>query len=376
MNRIIFLIIFTLTYSLASADDEISVIEFSGDVFATGSNVTHEGIGTDDLFMAGEKIQSSADITGSAHAAGRRVKLLGSIGKDVYAAGMDILLTKQVAGDVTVAGYEIVLGSSVGGDLRTSGSEVEINGAVTGYAMIAAESANLNSPISGDVSLAAENVHFGPDARIDGQLILYEENPGELIVPEHVITEDRISRRDIDDFKKRWKDDMSSVFSWRRAVFSFIAGVILVAAIAALIAGFAPEHLAKMRKKILNTPFRTLGFGFLTQAAVLGSAILFAMTIIGILFTPACVLLALILGFLGYVIGAYAFGVGLLLAFGRSEPETFRDRAMAAGTGALIAGLLAIIPFLGWLFVFALVLSGIGAIITHLFRPVFFAANS
>ena len=106
MNRIIFLIIFTLTPSLASADDEFSVIEFGGDVFATGSNVTHESMGTDDLFMAGEKIQSSADITGSAHAAGRRIKLHGSIGEDVYAAGMDILLTRQVAGDVTVSWYE------------------------------------------------------------------------------------------------------------------------------------------------------------------------------------------------------------------------------------------------------------------------------
>ena len=345
-------------------------------MFATGSNVNHDSTGTDDLFMAGEKIHSSADITGLAHAAGRRIMLHGSIGEDVYAAGMDILLTKQVAGDVTVAGYEIVLDSTVGGDLQASASEVVINGPVTGYALVAGESVNLNSTISGDVSMAAENVHFGSDARIDGQLILYEESPGELIVPGHVIPEERISRRDIDDIENRWQGDMSGVFNWRRAVLSFIAGIILVAAIAALIAGLAPEHLAKMRKKILNTPFRTLGLGFLAQAAVLGSAILFAMTIIGILFTPACILLAVILGFLGYVIGAYAFGVGLLLAFGRSEPQTFRDRAVAAGTGALIAGLLAIIPFLGWLFVFALVLSGIGAIITHLFRPGFFVASS
>ena len=376
MNRILFLIMFALTFSLANADDESSVIEFGGDVFATGSDVTHDSTGTDDLFMAGEKIQSLADISGSAHAAGRRINLHGTIGGDVYAAGMDILLTRQVAGDVTVAGYEIVLDSTLGGDLRATGSEVVINGPVRGYALIAGESADLNSTISGDVSMAAENVNFGSDARIDGQLILYEESPGDLIVPEYVIPEDRISRRDVDDFNKRWKGDMTSVFNWRRAVLSFIAGVILVAVIAALIAGLVPEHLANMRKKILSTPFRTLGLGFLTQAAVLGSAILFAMTIIGILFTPASILLALILGFLGYVIGAYAFGVGLLLAFGRSEPETFRDRAIAAGTGALVAGLLAIIPFLGWLFVFALVLSGIGAIITHLFRPVLFVANS
>ena len=149
--------------------------------------------------------------------------------------------------------------------------------------------------------------------------------------------------------------------------------MIVVAALAALIAALVPERLAEMRRQILARPFHLLWLGFLTQSAVIGAGVLFAMTIIGLLLTPAMVLLALVSGFAGYVVAAYAFGVGLMLAFGRSEPDSIGDRAMAAGVGALAAGIIGLIPFLGWLFVLALVLSGIGAITVRVIRPVFFA---
>lgn len=367
-----------LTTSLAFAEDETSALSFGGDTFIAGSQITHSANGTDDLFMAGESLQSLADISGSLHAAGRTVNLQGSVDRDVYAMGMDVSLRGKVGGDATLAGYDVLLDSELAGDLRASGSTVTVNGPVSGYALLAGENVTLNSRIVGDVSLAAENISFGSGAKIDGQLVLYEETPGELKVPENVITEDRITRKSQEDLEEygegdRFGDKEGEFFNWRNALLAFFSGVILVAAIAALIAGIAPQHLANMRKAILLRPFRTLGLGFITQAAVIGSAVLFAMTVIGLLFAPASVLLAFILGFLGYVIGAYAFGVGFMLVLGRNEPTTFQQRALAAATGALVVALLGLIPFLGWLFVLAIVLTGIGAITTRMFRPMFFA---
>ncbi len=86
---------------------------------------------------------------------------------------------------------------------------------------------------------------------------------------------------------------------------------------------------------------------------------------------PAAVLVALVAAFAGYVVAAYAVGVGLLLLIGRSEPDSVATRALAAGTGALAVGIVALVPFLGWLFVLAL--TGIGAIVIRVFRPGLFA---
>jgi len=371
---LLLLVTLLLVTSLAMAEEDTSSFNFGGDIFLAGSQVTHSAESTDDLFMAGETLKSITNISGSLHAAGRTIKLQSAVVRDVYAVGIDVSLHGNVGGDATLAGYDVVLDSEVAGDLRASGSKVTVNGAVAGYALLAGESVTLNSRIIGDVNLAAENVSFGSEAKIDGQLIIYEETPGELKIPESVIAEDRITRKsedDLDGFERSGRFGHES-FSWRKALLTFFSTVILLAAVAALIAGIAPQHLTSMRKTILSRPFRTFGLGFVAQSALIGSAILFTLTVIGVFFVPASILLAFILGFLGYVIGSYAFGVGLMLALGRNEPETFGQRALAAAVGAFVVALLGLIPFLGWLFVLAIVLTGIGAIITRMFRPVFF----
>ena len=284
---------------------------------------------------------------------------------------MDVTLSGPVTGDASLAGYDIVVGGTVGGDLRASGSKVTINAPVAGYALLAGESVTLNSVISGDVSVTGPGLVFGPDARIDGNLTLYEPEENQTEVPRQVVPPDRVERIQVEDWRKGdWK--MPRVFDWRGAVLSFIGGVIAVAAIAALIAAVAPQRL---RVRTLDAPFRSLWFGFLAQSTLVGSAIISAMTVIGLLLVPASLFLAVVGGFLGYVIGAYTFGVGLLLAFGRGEPGTMGERALAAAIGALLAGLIGLIPFLGWLFVLALTLAGVGAITMQVFRPAFFATD-
>ena len=126
---------------------------------------------------------------------------------------------------------------------------------------------------------------------------------------------------------------------------------------------------------ILSTVLQRLGLGFLTLSAIAGSALLLALTLIGIVVSPAAILLAVLTGFAGYVIGVYAFGVGLMLAIGRDEPRSIADKALAAGAGAVVAGILALIPFLGWLFVLALTLAGVGAICMRVFSPHFFTEH-
>ena len=156
-----------------------------------------------------------------------------------------------------------------------------------------------------------------------------------------------------------------------RVLASFIAGVIGLTALATLVAALIPDALAEMRRRLLAAPFGSLWVGFLAQSVIVGGMVVFAFTIIGLLAIPAFVLLAMVAAIAGYVVGVYSFGVGLLMAFGRSEPGSIGEKALSAGVGALVAGLIAAIPFLGWLFVLALSLAGLGAIAERLFRPRF-----
>ena len=371
MARFLIGIILSLFATGAMAQDDSVSISFGGDSFLAGPDAALTTTGTDDLFMVGETVRAVADISGSAHAAGRRVSLQAGVGQDAYAAGMDVEVLGPVGGDASLAGYDIVVDGSIGGDLRASGAKLAVNGPVLGYAAIAGEKVYLNSVITGDARVAAKELVFGPDARIDGKLTVYEQVGEEVLIPETVVSGDRLERVPVEDWNEgNW--NVPHVFNWWRAVSIFIICIIVVAAVAALIAAVAPEQLALMRTKTLEAPFRSLWIGFLMESALFGSAMVFAMTIIGIFLAPAMIVLALIAGFFGYVVGAYTFGVGLLLAIGRGEPDTLGERALAAGVGSLLTGLIVLIPFLGWLFMVALTLTGIGAITMRVFRPAFF----
>ncbi len=353
------------------AQEKKERLDFGGDSFLAGGTVVFDADGVDDLFMAGETVRGKRAIAGSAHLAGRKVSMTGAVGGDAYLAGMDVALEGRVAGDATLAGYTVRVGE-VAGDLRVSGANLVLAGPVAGYALVAGDEVAFESTIAGDVSLTAREVTFADGARIGGKLTLYEEKPGALEVPARVVPEDRIERRKASEWSEATQD--LEVWSIQRAFGRFLIGIVIVAAIAAAIAAVIPEKLADLRRAILQRPWRSLLVGFLAQSAVIGSTVILMLTIVGLLLAPAAVLVALVAAFAGYVVAAYAVGVGLLLLIGRPEPDSIATRALAAGTGALAVGIVALIPFLGWLFVLALALTGIGAIVVKVFRPGLFAA--
>ena len=363
-------IIFAVAVYPLAAQEKKDYFDFSGDRFLAGATVVNDAEGADDLFMAGETVRSEMKIAGSALLAGRRVIVTGDVGGDAYLAGMDVTLDGIVSGDATVAGYNVQVGEVVG-DLRVSGANVTITGPVSGYALIAGDEVIIESAITGDVSLTARRVEFAEDARIGGKLTVYEEQVGDTEIPAQVITEDRVERREISEWSQAATD--LQVWNWRGALTSFLTWVVIIAGFAALIAAIVPQKLADLRRSILERPFRTLWFGILAESVIVGSTIILMFTLIGLLLAPATVLIALVGAFAGYVVAAYAFGVGLLKAIGRPEPDGIGTRALAAGVGAFVVGLIALIPFFGWLFVLALALAGVGAIAIWLFRPKFFA---
>jgi len=353
-----------LLTTAALADGEGDRLAIGGDAFRAGRSVSFAQEGRTDLFLAGEKVTASTEIAGTAHMAGRWVTLSGATGGNAYMAGQDVTLSGAVAGNATLFGQDVTVSGPVAGNLRASGSEVRIEGDIGGYALLAGERVTLDSVVAGDMALTARDVDFGPGARVDGTLMLYETTPGQLTVPSSVAPEARIERHPAAD----WTRDRGhhGGHSWRGVLGGFLFGVLLVAGVAATTAAVMPTALAAIPRPIRDRPGRTCGAGFLTLSALSGAGLVVALTGIGILLTPAFFLLAVLAGFFGYVVGAYAFGVALLSAAGRALPDSIGDRALAAGVGALVAGVIGLVPFLGWLFVLLVLLTGLGALAIRL----------
>ncbi len=363
----------------AVAQDEGATAEFGNYRFVSGETVVIEQTGTDNLLAAGAAVKIEGGHTGSAYIAGRTVEIRGPIGGDAFIAGMDVVVDAPVSGDASIKGSNVTVGE-IGGNLRASAGTLNVNGPVAGYAVLSGDDVLLEDIVSGDLYINARNVGFGDSARVEGRLVVFEDEVGKMEIPGDIASDARIERRNVSE----WEDAVSSLTSetWQSLVRSFLIGVLVIAVLASLIAAVIPQSLAELRRSLLDRPLRNVWFGFLAESVAMGAAIamaatlvvVFAATLTGLLLIPASLVFMLVVGFAGYVVAAYSLGAGLLMLIGRPEPGGIGARITAAGTGALVAGAIAFLPFVGWPFALVLVLAGVGAITLKLFQPAFYVS--
>lgn len=371
MLRFLLFLVLTLPALPALAQQQDG-FRFSNDAYLAGRSVVYAGTDLDDLFATGDRVTLSGDLTGSAYVMARNVAVTGRIGNTLYAGGNNVDLRGPVADDAILMGTGVDVSGPVGGDLRVGGTRVEITANIGDSALVGAESVYLNATIGGDAGFAANEVEFGPDARVDGVLHLYGDALEALDVPESVAPASRIQRHPDSEWGGVMSGGEGSRKSFGRALVDFFRSVAVIGVLASILAAIAPDFLAAIRERALESPIRSAWLGFLTLSAAIGSAVVLGLTGIGILLIPVSVLITLAIGLLGFLIATYVLGVSVARFAGRSWPESLGDRLIAAFIGAFSISLLALLPFLGWFLMLLLVLWGAGGLIVRWVSPGFY----
>jgi hypothetical protein len=360
------LAIATLLGAASAAADEHAALDFADDVFRAGGSVVFAGPEAGDAFLAGERVELAAPLAGAAHLAGRRVETAAPVGGALYAFGADVRVGAPVGGAATLAGYDVLVAGEVGGNLRAAGNHVAVEAPVGGGALLAGRRVELDAAIAGDATIAADRLAFGPGARVDGRLTLFEE-PGETAeVPASVVPPERLDRRVA---ARDGRVAGVPAPGWAAVAAGFVIGVLIVAALATLVPTLAPRGVERLARIVDDRPLRTFGAGFLALSALTGAAAVLAATLIGVVLAPFALLAAAALGLLGYLVGVYLLGSWAVTRAGALEPDSFAEYALAALIGAAIVGLLAFLPFAGWLVALVLAFTGAGALATAWLAP-------
>ena len=365
------LALFAPAFAMADAE---SAISFDGDYFAAGNTVETAQPGPNDVFLAGEYATVTTPVQGNVHAMARNVRVHASVAGNLYAAGQDILITQTVTGNASLGGYTIEIDNNIGGNLRAGGTNLTLRGTVDGTAIITAKNLHISGTIEGDALLNAKNITFGPNAQIKGQITLYQGDHENSAIPSSVAPKDRITiKKDAD-----WdREDHSMPWSFA----DFFSGIglgiiILLTAIAVVFSTIAPTATTKISELGKGSIGRSWWIGFLTFSVLIGSAIVLAMTIIGLLATPVIALIVALTALAGLVAGAYGLGARLTQLVGRdaalSKLAVLRD----ALTGIITAVLIQFVPFVGWIALWLVVLFGIGLLSRWLFQPPLFKPES
>ncbi len=358
---------FAMMLSVLPAGAEDSRLTLGGDAYAAGQSGVLDAPVPHDAFVAGFDTQLGQRVAGDAHIAGFDVKADQPVGGDLYAAGFSVNISQPVGGDATAFGNSVVVdgSSSIAGNARLSGARVTLSVPVSGTALVSAETLTLNAPISGDFEFFGNRIEFGPNARIGGLVRVHAPNPIDL--PPQVADADRVSYQKLEstDYAGQAGSTAGRVLTGIWPVV-WAAGLwwLSLVVLGALIIALMPRATARFERRAATQPLRTLGLGIIGFAATAGLIPVAALTIVGIVLIPVIAILALVLCVCAYLVGVYLVALRAGRAF--LPIDTAIKRVAALVVGILLAGLIGMLPFLGWLISLTLMAYGFGIFVRSL----------
>lgn len=346
----------------AFAADDVA-FDFGGDHYGAGQNVSVSTPVARDAFLAGSDVSLAAPVSGDAHLAGFTVNSSADVTGNLYAAGFAVTVNGNVAGDITAMGNSVVLRapSVLPGNARLAGATIVIDAPVDGAVLASSGSLTLNAAIKGDFSFYGEAISFGPNARIDGKVAIQAPKP--IDVPASVAAADRVTYTQIsspDYASEAGRTAGTLVKGFWFALWAAVLWWLLLLVIGAATISLLPVLVNNLQIVGARRPFRRLGLGLLAFASVIGLVPVAAMTLIGLFLVPFVLIFVVAACSVAYLAGVYLVGVRII---GAATPvDSVGKRIGVLALSLVVAGLLTMIPVLGWLFTLLLLTFGFGVI--------------
>lgn len=329
----------------------VALSSVAGVATATSATPAQTGPGGAIVVDEGETSSGISTLSGS-------VLVRGTVNGDVNTVSGNVVVAEggTVTGNVNGAAGSLRIAGRVGGNVDFAGGTVDIAKSATigGNVNLGAGDVRLAGTVDGDVTVGADRIMVEPsavigrDLRYDGTLAMQEG----ATVRGSVIHDTSIGSG---VGSVGWGTSVN-IPSWFDTIYGFFANLLLGALLLVLFPRFSDDlaHVANDR------PARSFGWGLVGLIGVPILIVALAITLIGI---PVALLVAFLYAlaiWVAVVYGEYAVGRVIVA---RLDTEG-RWRALLAGL--LAFALLGLIPVLGDLLVFAVMLVGLGALASAL----------
>lgn len=366
------IVIAALGLSTASLADTVSTRN-GDDTFFAGAQLSQAVDTVGDTFMAARSIKLTGATQGDLHVSGIDVSISADAAKDLYALGGTVVIRGAIAEDLTAAGFSLRTESSsqTQGNARLMGNSITIEGPVEGALSVMGRDVILNAAIKGDARILAQTLSFGPDAIVSGTLTYSTED--KMTVPDRVAAAERVEFEKVSGGRvwEEWQEvgkDMPALPNFVSLMSGFVISLLFFLVLGALMLGFMPKRLSKMRKSIAAAPGQTLLLGVIGLSMLFGMVPISALTIVGLPFVPIVLLAIVVFWILGYALGAYSVAMRLWDGLGGAPEPSKIARLLILAAAIVFVALLNFIPFVGWVANYTLVLLGIGAMTNALFQ--------
>lgn len=291
-------------------------------------------------------------------AVGGTVVVRGTVEGDLQAFAGTVVLEESgtVTGDVQGAAGSVTIAGEVGEDLEIAGGSLDITETATigGDVDTGAGSFTLAGQVDGTVRVGAGSILLGSTASVGGDFLYdgdFEQAPGATVDGE-VRQDASISGAEF--------DGLPAVAGWLFTAYTLALTLVFGAILLLLMPGVARAVARDTRER----PARTAGAGLLALIAGPALFVVLLLTIVGIPLALLWILVYVLLLFVGFVLGEYAVGAWLL------SLADYENRWLALLVGVLVVFALGLVPFVGGIVEFVVLLLGLGALATASWRHV------
>lgn len=321
------------------------------DVYAAGSTVDIDAVVSGDVVAAGGDLFIANHIKGDVNVAGGSVHIRGDIQDDVRTAGGEISVDANIADDLIAAGGKINVSAAttVGGVAWLAGGDVHVAGTINKNLVIAAANVRLSGIAHGDVIIEGGEIQILEGAIIDGDL--HYKSPNQANIHSSATIAGKVTYEHVE-----WDGSHRG-----EGLFFVITMVVASIVLFKLFPGFTLSAVGR----ISADPLKSLGAGLLALIVIPVIAVLLISIVLGVwvgLSLLAFYFVALISGFLVACFFVGDRGAKLL----NKEVGTSRRRLISTTIAIIALGFIKLIPVIGGLLLFALLLLGFGAVIMQL----------
>lgn len=348
------LVLITPQASFSSPDADKTVTKrgsVDDDYYAAGGVVDIDAEVAGDVIVAGGELYIGHRIDGDVIAAGGRIKIRGEVKDDIRISGGDLNIDAIIGDDLAASGGSITVspGTTIGGEAWLAGGEVHMAGTINKHLKIIAGNIRLSGTVHGDVELEGGEINILEGAQIDGNLHYKSHEEGN-INPAANIT-GNVTYEELEwDYSE---DGLGILFS-----------LTLVAA-AILLFWLFPKFTLSSTARISSEPWKSLGIGAVLLIATPIVVVVLVSIVLGIWIGLSLLALYLVALLLGFLIGAFFLGDRAARLI-KTDVGTRGRRILSVVFAILLLAFIQIIPVIGGLMLFVLLLLGLGAVTSQL----------
>jgi len=335
-------------------DREMVTRQLGDDRFLAGDEVRLTGEIAGDAIAAGGDVVLDATVRGDVVVTGGEVEVAGEAAEDLYAAGGTVRIGGKVAGNARIAGGDVVIrrAAAIDGGTSIAGGKVRVEGRVGQYLQMTGGNLRIDGTVAGNVEAAGGKLVIGPEADIQGTVTFRGRHAPRVESGAQV----RGGVKHIPESRewKRWAGVAGAI------ALAWLVGWLLVGAVLLFL---WPGFSRVVSQTVAGRPGASLLLGF--AILVLGPVaigILMA-SLIGMPLAIVLLFVYLLLLPFGYLAAALTIAEWMLSRMRKGAPITTAQRVLALLGVLIVLGIVTLIPFIGCLIAFVLVLLGIGGLV-------------